>query len=453
MMKIGILTEDFPKWKAISGKFEESGWQVSHFDTFNADIVTQLCPHLLLIDLFPPVARGLEFFSRVKRECPRTGAIFASSYATLSTAVEAMKAGALDFLSHPISVENLLYRVREYETRLRKERVLADGLKQDSFHLVMGQSKNMRDVFHRAARVSELDTIVMIVGETGTGKEVLAKSIHMERAPGKPFAAVHLGNIPEQLAEAELFGYEKGAFTGAYKAKPGKFEVVEDGTIFLDDIDDASPRIQTNLLRVLQEKEFERVGGIKTHKARGRIIISAKPDIYKRVQDGLFREDLYYRINVVPIKLPPLRERKADIPLLTDLFIRKYAAKFKKKIKGIKKTALDRLTGYDFPGNVRELEHIIERIVCFARNGSITEADISREFSGLVRKEVELDCIKCLDEVDKLSYNLYDIVEHINETYVVWAWKKSGENAFRAARLLGIPRTSLLVKLKKYHLK
>ncbi|MCP4147212.1 MAG: sigma-54-dependent Fis family transcriptional regulator [bacterium] len=449
MLNIVIFSEDFLKWKVVEEQFAVNGWQVSKFDTLNIDIVARCNPHLLLIDLSPPVALGLEFFRQVKRRSPRTDAIFISAYATMSTAVEAMKAGAIDFVSHPFSADSLVFLIKEYEARVYKDLSVSAGSENDSFHLVLGQSRNMRDVFHRAAMVSKFDTIVMVLGETGTGKEVLARSIHMDRAVEKPFAAVHLGNIPEELAEAELFGYEKGAFTGAYKSKPGKFEVVEDGTLFLDDIDDASPRLQTKLLRVLQEKEFERVGGIKSHKARCRIIISAKPDIYKMVQEGLFREDLYYRINVVPIKLPPLRKRKADIPLLTDLFIRKYTHKFDKKVKGITKTAAAHLMKYDYPGNIRELEHVIERLVCFSTGGSITDADIAGEFGELNNKDEKLNCSSCLGDMDKLTYNLYDILEEISEKYILWGWKKSGENAYRAAKLLGIPRTSFMVKFKK----
>lgn len=451
MLKIALLAEDFLKWRAIIEHFGKIGWKVSTFDTFDVDVVKCMRPDLLLIDLTPPISSGIEFFCRVKEECSTVEAIFTSSFATLPTAVEAMKTGALDFLSHPISSDNLVFRIKEFENRLPQFREGGNDIQ--SFHQVLGHSPKMKDVFQRAAKVSKFDTIVMVMGETGTGKEVLARSIHLERAPEKPFAAVHLGNIPEELAEAELFGFEKGAFTSAYKSKPGKFEIVEDGTIFLDDIDDASPRIQTKLLRVLQEKEFERVGGIKTLKARSRIIISAKPAIYQKVQNGEFREDLFYRINVVPIKLPALRERKEDIPLLIDHFIRKYSTKFNKKSHSISETAIEHLAAYDFPGNIRELEHIIERMVCFSKTGSIKDSDVKNEFSERFHKDVQLNCGDCLDKMDTLSYKLYDIIEQISKKYIAWAWKKSGENAFQASKLLGIPRTSLLVKLKKYDLK
>ncbi len=454
MLNILIVDESYQRWEGVRKVLEERGWQVSFLNSFDdMDKIKEKAPHLLLIELSPPLNRGINFFLKVKKVLPSVEAIFISSYANISIVVEAMKAGALDFLSRPFSVENLVFKIQEFEEKIKNAPEIITSQFQNSFHLLVGKSKKMQQVFERAFLVSKYDTIVMIVGESGTGKELLARSIHMERAPDKPFIAVHLGIIPEEIAEAELFGYEKGAFTGAYKSKPGKFEIVEDGTLFLDDIDDASYRVQTKLLRVLQDKEFERIGGVRTFKFRGRIIVAAKPTIKEKVEKGLFREDLYYRINVVPIKLPPLRERKEDIPLLVSHFIHKYSQKFGKNLKGITKAALEALMQYDFPGNVRELEHIIERMVCFSRSDYLTETDLSREFPEIFKRRPDFDCFRCLSRIDKLSYNLYDVIDYIEENYIKWAWEKTKGNVLRASKLLGIPRTSLLVKLKKYNLK
>lgn len=455
MLRIFILDESFQRWERTKRALEQKGWEVSHFDTYESSLekIKEFPPHLLLIELFPPLNKGINFFYQVKKNFPFVEAIFTSSFANVSLVVEAMKAGALDFLSRPFALENLLLRIQQLEEKVRKNPEIVTTQYQESFHLLVGKSKKMQQVYERALMVSKYDTIVMIIGESGTGKELLARSIHKERAPEKPFIAVHLGIVPEEIAEAELFGYEKGAFTGAYKAKPGKFELVEEGTLFLDDIDDASYRVQTKLLRVLQDKEFERIGGIKTFKFKGRIIVSAKPTIKEKVEKGLFREDLFYRINVVPIKLPPLRERKEDIPLLASHFIHKYSQKFGKSIKGITKNALSVLMEYDYPGNVRELEHIIERMVCFSKGEYLTESDLSKEFPEIFKKKPELNCMKCLSSMEKLPYSLYELTDYIEEIYIRWAWEKTKGNVLRASKLLGIPRTSLLVKLKKYNLK
>ncbi|MCR4402514.1 MAG: sigma-54 dependent transcriptional regulator [Firmicutes bacterium] len=321
--------------------------------------------HLVLLDLRMPDMSGLEILPRLRSELPRTPVIIMTAYGTIKTAVEAVKQGAYDFVSKPfdldemrITIEKALAHERLKMENERLRTMLEDEL---AFQEIVGRSGKMRAVFELIRRVMNHDVTVLIVGESGTGKELVAKAIHCNspRRAG-PFLKVNCAALPDPLLESELFGYEKGAFTGAQTRKPGRFELADGGTLFLDEIGNMSPSMQVKLLRVLQEREFERVGGKSAVKVDVRILAATNANLKSEVARGAFREDLYYRLNVVQIHVPPLRERKEDIPLLVQHFIKEFNVSLGKEFAGVSPQAMNCLTRYDWPGNVRELKNAIE---------------------------------------------------------------------------------------------
>lgn len=314
-----------------------------------------------------------------------------TAYGSIETAVDAMKKGASDYITKPFPPEELVLIVRnvlEKQSLVDEVRILRKEVEgRYSFGNIIGKSPGMQEVYNLISDVADTDATVLIRGETGTGKELVAKSIHFNsRRKDKIFVSLNCGALPETLLESELFGYEKGAFTGATRQKMGKFEYADGGTIFLDEVGDLSPATQVKLLRVLQERVIERVGGNGQIEVDVRIIAATNKDLEKEVGEGRFREDLYYRLNVVPIKLPPLRKRKEDIPLLAKHFLAKYARMLNKDITIISQEVLNEMMAYDWPGNVRQLENLIERAIIMARGNTITHIDLSDD---LRRKKVE----------------------------------------------------------------
>ena len=326
---------------------------------------------LVLTDLRLPGMDGLEFLGRMRARYPSLPVVVMTAFGTVETAVEAMKAGAGDYVLKPFSLEDLtmtidkvleLHALRDENLKLK-----AELERRYDFGHIIGRGTKMLEIFDAAGRVAPTRTTVLLGGESGTGKGMLARAIHMHSPRReKAFVKINCSAIPENLMEAELFGYEKGAFTGAMQPHPGKFEQAHGGTVFLDEIGDVPPAVQVKLLRVLQEREFERLGSTKTTKVDVRIVAATNQDLRVALEQGTFREDLYYRLNVLPINLPPLRERKEDIPYLVDHFLEKYAADTGNRVKTIGDTAREKLTGYHWPGNVRELENIIERAMVLA---------------------------------------------------------------------------------------
>ena len=398
---------------------------------------------IALVDLKMPKMDGLELMERMKKLKPDIQVIIITAYATVHTAVQAMKMGAYDYLVKPFNPEEislLINRLIESKELVKEISYLRKELaKQYQFHDLISKSPKMQKIFEFARTVAKSNSNILILGESGTGKELLARAIHNEslRAAG-PFVAVSCVALPETLLESELFGHEKGAFTDAVTQKKGKFELAHGGTLFLDEIGDISPKLQLNLLRVLQEKEFTRVGGTKPIRVDVRIIAATNRDLKKAVEEGKFRDDLYYRLNVISIQIPPLRERKEDIPLLVHRFIEKFNIELGKRVEKISEEALKTLMKYDWPGNVRELENVIERAMVITKGTLIKPEDIqiSAEPSKEIRVEGEDRSLRAVERA------------HIQRVLEENDW-----NIQRSAQILGIDRVTLYKKIKKYGLK
>ena len=350
--------------------------------------------HLIVSDMKMPQMDGLELLGLVKEKYPDTAFVIMTAFGSVGTAVEAMKKGASDYITKPFPPEELLLTIKnvlEKQSLLHEIKALRKEVEgRYSFGNFIGKNTKMQEVYDLISDVAETDATVLIRGETGTGKELAAKSIHFNsNRKDNVFVGLNCGSLPETLLESELFGYEKGAFTGAMRQKIGKFEYANGGTLFLDEIGEFSLNTQVKLLRVLQEKVIERVGGNREIKVDVRIIAATNRDLEEEVAKGGFREDLYYRINVVPIWLPPLRERREDIPLLAKHFLVKYTQMFKRNITLISQEVLNEMMTYDWPGNVRQLENLIERAVIMAKGDSITHIDLLEKPKRTEEKPIE----------------------------------------------------------------
>lgn len=401
--------------------------------------------HAVLLDLKLPGLGGMEILSKLHEDTPETPVIIITGYASLESAVEAMKRGAFDYLAKPFSPNALRVIIKK---ALESRKILLENLylrkeleAKSEFDMVVGKSKAMERVLEVIRRVSPTDSTVLISGESGTGKELMAREIHKYslRRNG-PFVAVDCGALVETLFESELFGHVKGSFTGAHETKHGRFEVAHGGTIFFDEISNISLDIQVNLLRVIQEREVTRIGSSKPIKIDVRILAATNENLTDAVREGSFREDLFYRLSVVPVHLPSLRERKEDIPLLVEHFLQKYNKRAKKNIASMSDQVLKALMGYDWPGNIRELENTIERAVVLSKKEEIKIDDLV--YHG-IRGRSELwnsfgDKIKTLEEVEK---------EYIKSVLKNHKGKRSA-----IAKALGIDRKTLWNKLKKYNL-
>lgn len=389
---------------------------------------------------------GVEVIQQILKQNPLVTPLIITAYANIETAVEAMRKGAYDYIVKPIDVEKFLLSIERALERqkLRREiSLLKSSLEEKySFKNLVMASARMEEVARLMAKAAQSEATVLIDGETGVGKEIVAKTIHFssKRKDG-PFLAVNIPSLPESIMEAELFGAEKGAYTGAYERKIGKFEAAEGGTLFLDEIGDLPLSMQVKLLRFLQEKEFYRLGSARPLKADLRIIAATNRDLEKLVKEGKYREDLYYRLNVIRISVPPLRERKEDIPPLVDHFLKKYAAREGKKIKGITREAMEALVRYSFPGNIRELENIIERAIVFADGEYLTLADLPVYIKEVGEQEVISEDLPLPEKVRRLE--IKEIKKALREANGV----KS-----RAAKLLGITERMLSYKVKIYDL-
>jgi len=398
---------------------------------------------VVVTDIRMPNMDGMELLKASKKHDPTTAVIIVTAYGEVATAVEAMKSGAFDFLEKPISMMKLRELVKkacEIRQVMVENRALKEQLKgKFSFENIIARSRKMLEIFDIVKQVAPTKAIVLLVGESGTGKELIANAIHYNSPRvGKPFIKVNCAALPETLLESELFGHEKGAFTGAYQTRIGRFEAADGGTLFLDEIGAMSLALQVKLLRVLQESEFERVGGNQTIRVDVRLIAATNIDLQKAVAENKFREDLYYRVNVIRIELPPLRERKEDIPFLVDHFIKKYAAENGRKVDGIDEEALAALLKYDFPGNVRELENIIESAVVLAKGSTIT-LDL---LPPALRNPKE--------EVSGITIPLGSTMSDVERLMIQATLKYTGGNRTEAARILKLGRRTLFRKIKEY---
>jgi DNA-binding NtrC family response regulator len=398
---------------------------------------------LILTDLKLPGMNGLEFLQSVKRQNAALPVVVMTAFGSVETAVEAMKAGASDYVLKPFSLAEIRMVVhKELDVHnLREEnRTLREALgKRYSHPNVVARSPKMQEALATVERVAPTNATVLLGGESGVGKDLIARAIHekSKRATG-PFLKINSTAIPENLLESELFGFEKGAFTGAVASKPGKFELADKGTLFLDEIGDVPPAIQVKLLRVLQEREFERLGGTKTLKVDVRLIAATNKDLRAALEQGTFREDLYYRLNVVPIDIAPLRDRKEDIPELVNLFVARFASESGKEIEGLSSQAMQMLVNYHWPGNVRELQNIVERACALSKGPQLDVGDI----------HIDARPTKAGSGAPGFLPDGMTL-EQWEDEMVQEALKRANGNKSQAARLLGLSRNALRYRLSK----
>ena len=447
-----LIVDDEPiKRSVLADGLREAGYDVTTAtNPLEAEPMLAGTPFdVVLTDLRMPGQNGIDFLRELKAKRPELGVIVMTAYGTVETAVEAMKLGAFDYIQKPFSTEELLLkldRLFRFEGLSRENEALRQALAQHSGETrLVGESDAIRGVLTTIHAVSGADSTVLIMGESGTGKELAARVIHetSHRAAG-PFVAVSCAALPRELVEAELFGHEPGAFTGANKRRLGRFELAHGGTLFLDDVDDIPLEVQVKIVRVLQERAFERVGGEHTIRINVRVIAATKRDLPAMIATGQFREDLFYRLNVVPLTMPPLRERLGDISLLAEHFLEQIAIKLNRGPLTISSMAIAKLQRYRWPGNVRQLEHLLERMVALSRKSDFGEQDIpelavSPDATSLVSLT--------LGDVD--SVDMATVLSEVERSMVHWAIERCQGNLAKAAEMLQIPRSTLQYKLTK----
>jgi two-component system NtrC family response regulator len=407
---------------------------------------------LVLTDMKMPKMSGIELLDELHRLYPNLPVIIMTAYGTVEKAVTAMKKGAFDYILKPFKNEEILMTIAkalEHRHLILKNLLLNEELeKKYGFPNIVGESKVMQETLALVKRVAQSRATVLVTGESGTGKELIARAIHQcsARAP-KSFISVNCAALTETLLESELFGHERGAFTNAVAMRKGRFELADGGTLFMDEVAEMSQALQVKLLRVLQEMEFERVGGTRTIKVDVRVVAASNRDLKEEVEAGRFREDLFYRLNVVHLHLPPLRQRQEDISLLAAHFIKKYVQENLRDKTRITPEALNLLIQYSWPGNVRELENVMERAVILCSNNTITPQDLPAELAP-APEESRLE----IDRFIPLTTPLPEALDSIEEQMIRRALEKSGQVQVRAAELLGITKSLLQYKLKKYKL-
>ncbi len=424
---------------------ENGGTAIDHLERARFD--------LLISDIKMPDMSGVDVLRAAKRIDQDILGIMITAFASADTAIEAMRLGAHDYLSKPFDVDELKIKVRNAleQRHLRQENVLLKRAlgTTHQFANIVGRSEKMLAVFKLIEQIARTDSTVLVTGESGTGKEWVARAIHFYSLKrDRPFVALNCGAIPETLLESELFGHMKGAFTGATTNKKGLIESAERGTLFLDEIGEMNPLMQVKLLRVLQERKFRRLGGVEELDVAMRVIAATNQDLTKMVAEGKFREDLFYRINVIPIQLPPLRERGEDIPLLADFFLGKYCELMGKSIHGLSQASLQLLEAYEWPGNIRELENVIERAVALEKSQAILPESLPEHIVKRVAKGPAAAGL-----LPESGFNLEEHVEGLEKEYIAQALARAGGVQVKAAELLGIPYRSFRYYAKKYNLK
>jgi DNA-binding NtrC family response regulator len=409
---------------------------------------------LVMLDQRMPGEPGIDVLTRVKAADPSTVVVLATAVHDVRTAVEALRRGAYDYLTKPFDVDDILMLVqRALEKRALEREVVClrsalapSGLQAaPGFEGIVGRHPEMARIYQLVTQISATPTTVLIQGESGTGKELIARAIHtLSPRRGQPFVAVNVAAIPDTLIESELFGHEKGAFTGAHARRLGKFELAHGGTLFLDEIGSLRLDLQTKLLRALQEREIERIGGMRTVAVDVRVLAATNVNLRQAVRDRAFREDLFYRLNVVPVNVPPLRERRDDIPLLVEHFVRKIARECNRDVRGVSAGALEVLTRYDWPGNVRELENVIHRAVVLARSPVVQLQDVPLDVA-------MPETGSALTEDTGLP--LREACDQFERQYVLRVLERVNWNVSRAARLLGVHRNTVLAKLATWRVR
>jgi two-component system, NtrC family, response regulator PilR len=410
---------------------------------------------LVITDLRMPKIDGMEVLKAVKSASPETVVLIITAFASADSAVEAMKQGAYDYLTKPFQVDEVQLIIRNAleKRRLTTENMLLkrEMASQSSFAQLVGHSEPMQKVFEVVRKVADSKSNVLICGESGTGKELVARAIHYNSARStSPFVAVNCSAVPETLLESELFGHMKGSFTGAIANKAGLFEIADGGTIFLDEIGDTTPTIQVKLLRVIQEREFRRVGGSQDVKVDVRVVAATNKDLEKAVADGSFREDLYYRLDVIPIRLPPLRMRTGDIPLLVSHFLERFAKESGKPQPVLSSDAMHVLLEHEWRGNVRELENLIERVVAFSMDGPVTEADVR----GWLHRPTAPPSVQGMPlDLGDEGVDLEGLINGIEKDLLLKALERSKWVKKKAARMLRLNTRSFRYRLEKYAIK
>jgi two-component system, NtrC family, response regulator PilR len=454
-MKVRILVVDdeLSMREFLSILLEREGYDVTVASS--ADEALRLMEtalfDLVLSDVNMPGLSGIELLSRIKEKSPETAVLMLTAFSAAEQAVEAMKLGAYDYVCKPFKNEEIKQLVKNALEKqgLKRENILLkmDASERDSFCGIIGKSRKMRELFDLIQKVAASQSSVLILGESGTGKELAARSIHTcSPRKSKPFVAVNCGAIPENLIESELFGHKKGSFTGAVGDRPGLFEQAEGGTLFLDEIGELPLLMQTKLLRVLQEREFKRVGDAQTRKTDVRIISASNRDLEGQVKDGTFREDLFYRLNVVQLVMPPLRERIEDIPLLMEYFCRKYQASGQTVPTTITPGALKALMNHPFPGNIRELENCIERSLIIDP-AVISEISLPQQLLASKMPCLTSDC-----DIPESGMMLEPLLEELEKKYLLKALEKTGGAKKKAGELLGMSFRSFRYRLAKFGL-
>jgi len=454
MEKILIVADDPEILEVIAEILRQAGYDVDQAEDGRSAIrrIEDDFYDLVITDLNLPKVDGMKILQYVVDQSPDTMCVILTGYGTIKGSVEAIKMGAFDYISKPVKSDEILivvekaikFRQLERENILLKQQLR----KKYRFENFIGDSKPIQKVFELIEKVADTDSTVLITGESGTGKELIAKAIHYNsNRRDNPMVVINCGAIPEELLESELFGHEKGAFTGAHKMRVGRFELANGGTIFLDEIGDMSPNLQVKLLRVLQEQKFERVGGTRTLEIDVRIIAATNKNLINAVNKGSFRQDLYYRLNVIPVKVPPLRIRKSDIPLLVDFFVKKFNKQKRKRIIGLTPEALDTLMAYGWPGNVRELENLIERLVILSNGDTIDMEDVPESIKGKAAKVESVDV-----QIPKDGIVFDQAVEEYEKKLILQALSETNWVKTKAAKLLNINRTTLIEKMKKKNL-
>jgi len=446
-----VVDDDVSARRVVSMQIEEAGYEaVGAANGEEAQrIIAERRPKLIITDLRMPGFSGIDLLRRIREDSLDTTVIIITAFGSVETAVEAMKAGAYDYVTKPIDYEALLLavdRAMERQQLLEEVRNLRSALDQRyGFDSIIGKSKVLLRTLEMASRVAQRDSTVLIRGETGTGKELLARAIHHNsRRKSRPFVTINCGAIPKDLIEAELFGFTRGAFTGAYTSKPGRIELADGGTLFLDEVGELPFEVQAKLLRLLQQGELEKVGASGPVTVDVRVLAATHRDLHAMIEDGAFREDLYYRLAVVPLELPPLRERRDDIPeLVQHLFVK---LKEKHGMPGfrIQPGLVRRLSGYRWPGNVRELENVIERMIVLSANDEITERDLPEEIQQTTSRD-DTFFLQLPEEGISL--------EAVERELLLRALEKFGWNQTQAARYLDISRRTLIYRMEKYDLR
>jgi two-component system NtrC family response regulator len=450
--RILIMDDEAQERGRIESFLKQKGYEVTALASVPSAIEAMQRERydVFLTDCNIPGVDALRTSDEARKINPDMAVIIMTSFGTIETAVKAIRAGAYDYLPKPIDLEQLVVligRISERQNLLRENAQLREQLiERYKFDEIASTSHAMEEVMNLVGRVAGSNATVLLRGESGTGKELIAKAIHYHSPrAARPLIKVNCAALPETLLESELFGHEKGAFTGAASRRIGRFEAADSGTLFLDEIGDIPPSVQVKLLRVLQEKEFERLGGNQSIKVDVRLVAATNRDLERAMKDGVFREDLYYRLNVVTVVLPPLRERKEDIPALMEHFIGKYGRENKKKIAGVTAETRDLLMRYAYPGNVRELENIIERAVVLTKGEIITSADVP-----LHLKTTESEEKIC---VAKRDGSLTETLDTVERGIIMEALKAAGGVQTRAAEKLGISERVLRYKLKKFKIR